>query len=120
MSTTLDGVTLADPLWGEDGYTKESVDVGARHTTADGKIHLDYVITRYLFTLKWKGRTETEKNTAHTEYLDALAGVVVFSPPDTASTFNVLAVQNSWKESYITDSAGTKYYTFEMKLEEQD
>ena len=119
MSTTLDGATLADPLWGEDGYTKESIDVGARHDTADGAIHLDYVTTRYLFTLKWKGRTEAEKNTAHTEYLDALAGVVVFSPPDTAGTFNVLAVQNSWKESYITDSGSTRRYSFEMKLEEQ-
>ena len=120
MATTLDGTTLADPAWGDDGYTKESIDVGARHETADGKIHLDYVATRYLFTLKWKGKTETQKNAAHTEYLDALAGVVVFSPPDTAGTFNVLAVQNSWKESYFSDSGATRYYNFEMRLEEQD
>lgn len=120
MTVTLDGVTLADPLWGDDGYSKESIDVGARHNTADGKIHFDYIKTRYMFKLKWKGKTETEKNTAHTEFLDALAGVVVFSPPDTASTFNVLAVPNSWKESYISDSATTRYYSFEMQLEESD
>ena len=36
MATTLDGTTLADPAWGDDGYTKESIDVGARHETADG------------------------------------------------------------------------------------
>ena len=44
----------------------------------------------------------------------------MFSPPDTAGTFNVLAVPNSWKESYITDANSTRYYSFEMKLEEQD
>ena len=120
MATTLDGTTLADPAWGDDGYTKESIDVGARHETADGKIHFDYVKTRYLFSLKWKGKTEAQKNAAVAEYEDALEGVVVFSPPDTAGTFNVLAVPNSWKESYITDANSTRYYSFEMKLEEQD
>lgn len=120
MTTTLNSTTLADPIWEEDGYTKESIDVGARHETADGKIHFDYIKTRYLFSLKWRGKTETQKNTAHTQFLAALAAVVAFSPPDTASTFNVLAVQNSWKENYFTDSGGTRYYSFEMKLEEQD
>ena len=119
MTTTLDGVTLAEPTWGDDGYQKSSIDVGARHGTADGAVHFDYVVTRYTFSLKWKGKTETQKNTAHAEYLDALAGVVAFSPPDTTGTFNVLAVPNSWKESYITDSGGTRYYSFEMQLEEQ-
>ena len=120
MASTLDGTALADPLWGEEGYTKESIDVGARHETADGEIHFDYVKTRYLFTLKWKGTTEAQKNAAVAEYIDALEGSVLFSPPDTASTFNVLAVPGSWKESYISDSAGTRYYSFEMVLEEND
>lgn len=119
MATTLGGVGLADPLWGEDGYIKESIDIGARHETADGELHLDYVTTRYLFKLKWRGCTEAEKNTAHTEYLDALAAVVAFSPPDIAGTYNVLAVPNTWKESYFTDSGSTRRYTFEMQLEEQ-
>lgn len=120
MATSLGGVGLADPMWGEDGYTKQSIDIGARHETADGELHLDYVKTRYLFSLKWKGCTEAEKNTAHTEFLDALAAVVAFSPPDIAGTYNVLAVPGSWKESYISDSAATRYYSFEMKLEEAD
>ena len=120
MSTTLDGTTLADPLWGDEGYTKQSVDVGARHDTVDGKVHLDYVKTRYRFSLKWGGRSLAEKDAAHAEYLDALAGAVTFSPPDTASTYNVLAVQNSWKESYFVDRGGTPRYSFEMQLEEQD
>ena len=120
MATTLDGTTLADPAWGDDGYTKESVDIGARHETADGELHYDYVKTRYLFTLKWKGKTEAQKEAALAEYIDGLEGSVVFSPPDTASTFNVLSVPGSWKESYFTDSGSTRRYNFEMKLEEND
>lgn len=78
------------------------------------------MLSRHLFSLKWKGITEGEKDAIYAEYIDALEGVVVFSPPDSANTYNVLAVPGSWKRSYVHDSGATRRYDCELQLRERD
>jgi len=116
MATTLGGSTLADPAYERSGYTREVEDVGAFLTMADGSVVFDYVDTLYVFHLKWNAITGAQRDTILTKYLVKTAQA--FSPPDSASSYNVIVVPNSWKEDYLEDGDGTERYYCELALRE--
>jgi len=112
---TLNSVSLALPLYEHDGYERQAIDVGSLHELADGSTALDYVTTRWRFKLRWRGITGAERTAIRAQYTNALAGVVVFNV-SWATSFNVIAEPNSWRESFIEDGTGTERYDCEMGL----
>lgn len=115
--TWLDSTQLADPSYEHDGYVLAAEDIGALHSVADGDVVYDTVGTRYRFALKWQAITYAQKNTIRTCYLDKTTQT--FHPPDEdVTTYTVLVVPNSWRETYIEDGDGTKRYQCEMELVE--
>ena len=118
MATTLGGVTLAAPLYEHEGYVREFHDIGAEHEMADGSTVYDYVGTRYIFHLKWRGITSTEKDAIVTRAL--VKTTQAFSPPDYAGTYNVRVVNDSFTSSYIEDGGGTARFDCELSLETVD
>ena len=118
MATTLGGTTLADPLYDHDGYGLEHIDVGAAHEMADGSTVYDYVGTRYRFPLKWQHITAAQKSAIATKALVKTSQA--FSPPDSATSYTVRVVPNTWRESYVTDGGGTARYNCQLTLETVD
>jgi hypothetical protein len=116
MATTLGGVTLVDPNYEREGYTLELEDIGELNIMADGSAVYDYVDTLYTFTLSWNAITEAQKNAIRTRYL--VKSSQAFSPPDSASSYTVFVMPNTWRESYLEDGDGTRRYYCEMRLRE--
>lgn len=118
ITTTLGGVTIANPKHDEDGCELETIDVGVMHDMADGSVVYDYVATRRRWTLRWSHISTTEKSAIYTRYLIKTAQS--FKPPNSSSTYTVLVEPNSWRETYIAGSDyDTRYYNCEMRLVEQ-
>lgn len=115
MATILDGVTLADPIAGHEGFEERFVDVQAFHELANGSLATDYVNSRREFTLRWTGLSAVDKNTIRTRYLDK--DEQEFEPPNlTGTTYTCLIVPNSWRVSYIDDSSGNQRWNVEIQL----
>lgn len=120
MATTL-GIsgaiaTLPEPAYEREGYVRTAQDVGVMHQMADGSAVYDSITTKYRFRLSWPGVTEAEMNTILTQYL--IKSQQIFSPPNSATTYNVLVVKDSWQDTYLEDSGGTAYYWCQMELVE--
>ena len=116
MATTLGGVTLSEPNYEREGYVRAAQDVGAMHEMADGSTVYDSVTTKYRFRLSWNGVTESERDDILTRYLVKTSQA--FSPPDSAGTYTVFVVPNSWNDSYLEDQDGTRYYWCQLELVE--
>ena len=116
MATTLGGVTLADPSYEREGYTRQAQDVGILHEMADGSGVYDSVTTKYRFRLVWVGITEAQRDAIQTRY--EVKTSQAFSPPDTASTYTVFVVPNSFQDSYLEDGGGTRRYWCQLELVE--
>jgi hypothetical protein len=116
MATTLGGVTLVNPDYEQEGYTRQAIDVGTMHQMADGSIAYDNVTTRYRFTLSWNAITEVQRDAIETQYL--IKTSQAFSPPDSAGTYTVFVIPNSFQDSYIEDIDGTRRYYCALALEE--
>jgi hypothetical protein len=115
MATSLGGVALADPAFGDEGVEVEAIDQGAMHTLADGSLAYDYVNTRYRITVRWKHITAAQKATIRTRY-EVKAAQAWVAP--NADNFTVLVVPNSWRESWVADGSATDRYNCELRLEE--
>ena len=90
MATTLDGVTLADPV----SCPMVDVPIGAVVKRADGSnVRRTTNATGHQreWTPKWEGITAAQLTTLRTEWEDALQGAVNWSPPDDAGTISVIA-----------------------------
>ena len=109
-------VTLVNPNYEQEGYTRQGVDIGVMHTLADGSITYDSVTTRYRFTLSWNAITEAQRDAIETGYLEK--GEQTFSPPDSATDYTVLVMPNSFQDSYLEDGGGTRRYYCGLTLEE--
>lgn len=118
MATTLGGTTLAEPKAGADGCEVMVVGEGQLMEMADGSTVYHYTNSRYRFHLRWVGELAADRDTARTKYLVKTSQV--FSPPESAGTFNVFVVPNSWRQSSWKDSDGTFRFDFEMQVEEND
>ena len=116
MATTLGGVTLAEPAYPREGYTREAVDVGVMHEMADGSTVYDSVTSKLRFRLQWVGITEAERDAILARYI--IKTSQAFSPPDSAGTYTVFVVPNSWQDSYLTDGGGTRRYWCQLELVE--
>ena len=115
MATTLGGITLAQPMFGHEGYEVEAAEQGAFHQLADGSLAYDYVNSRWKATLRWQGITAAEKNTIQTRALVKTAQAFV---ADNGDSFTVFVVPNSFRYSYRDDGNGTARYNCELRLEE--
>ena len=115
MATTLGGQTLADPIFGNEGYEVKAVEAGAFHDLADGSLAYDYVNSRWGFILRWRHITAAERNTIRTRYLVKIAQALV---GPNADSYTVFVVPNSYRESYQEDGDAVLRYTCEMRLEE--
>jgi len=90
MATTLDGVTLANPI----ACSVDDAPIGPVVERADGSVvrrTTNSTGHRRTWHPQWKGITAAELATLLTEWEDALQGAVNWSPPDTASTYSVIA-----------------------------
>jgi len=121
ITTTLGGVTIGDgatwgPAYEREGYTRTAVDIGVLHEMADGSVVYDSVATRYRFRLQYNGITEAQRDAILARYI--IKTSQAFSPPDTAETYTVFVVPNSWQDSYLEDSGGTRRYWCQMELVE--
>jgi len=117
MATTLGGATLADPAAGTDGHVVTTRDIGSEMDMADGSLRYDHIGTRKHFALRWQGITSAQVATIYGKY--GVRTVQAYSPPESASSFNVIVVRDSWREESITLSDGTFVYNCAMELEEQ-
>jgi len=118
ITTTLGGVTIANPKHDNDGCEMEAIDVGVMHDMADGSIVYDYVTTRRRWTLRWSNITDAERSAIFTRY--RVKTSQEFKPPNADGTYTVLVEPNSWRQTYITGSDyDTEYWTCEMRLVEQ-
>jgi len=117
-TTTLGGVSLANPSFENDGMTRSIVDVGAQHELLNGDIAYDYVGSRTRWALRWNNVTAAQRNTIITRYL--IKTTQAFKPPDLAVAVTVLVVPNSYRESYTEGGDSNLYYTCEMELEQQE
>ena len=116
MATTLGGMTLAQPDYEREGYTRTAVDVGTMHEMADGSVVYDSITTRYRFRLSWNGITEAQRDAILARHI--IKTSQAFSPPDSASSYTVFVVPNSWQDSYLEDSGGTRRYWCQLELVE--
>ena len=119
MATTLDGVTLANPVAGEDGQIITFVDVGNVMTMADGSQRFDYIGTRRRFDLRWVGVTAAQRNTLWNGYWTALLSAKDYSPPESTETYTVLAVRDSWSEGTWKEGGSTFRYNVGFALYEE-
>ena len=117
MATTLGGATLADPMAGEEGHRVTAVDVGGEMTMADGSLRVHHVGTRKRFDLRWRGITSAQRDAIYTKYL--VKAAQVYSPPESAASYTVVVVRDSWGESSIKEAGGTFYFNCGLVLEEQ-
>lgn len=113
MATSLGGTTLADPAYGDEGYSVAAIDVGMLHETADGTVHYDHTRTRRVFSLSWQRITAAQKEAIYTKY--GTKSTQAFVAPNGTSC-NVIVAQNSWTESYIEDASGTARYNCALRL----
>jgi hypothetical protein len=116
MSTTLGGVTLPDPVAGPEGCRRTAIDVGGKDTMADGSIRIDDIGTRLRFDLAWRGLSSGQRDTLWTRY--GVRTVQTFSPPEDATSYNVLIIGNTWKEGSQRTASGF-IYEVEFAVEEQ-
>ena len=116
MTTTLGGVTLAQPNYEREGYVRAAQDVGVMHEMADGSLVYDSVTTRYRYSLVWNGVTESERDDIQTQY--EVKTSQAFSPPDSATEYTVFVVKNSFQDSYLHTTDGTRYYWCQLQLED--
>ena len=121
ITTTLGGVSIGDGVtWGlsyeREGYVRTAQDVGAMHEMADGSTVYDSVTTKYRFRLVWNGVTEGQRDAILLRYL--VKTTQAFSPPDSAGTYTVFVVPNSWQDSYLEDGDGTRRYWCQLELAE--
>lgn len=118
ITTTLGGVTIANPKHDGDGCEMETIDIGVMHDMADGSVVYDYVTTRRRWTLRWANITASNKSDIYARYLVKTAQA--FKPPNASTIYTVLVEPNSWRETYISGSNyDTRYYNCEMRLVEQ-
>lgn len=116
MATTLGGTTLADPKYDEDGCRIEGRGQGALSDMADGSIVYDSTGgVRYAWGLRWEYLSESEKNAIETEAVKDEQ--LVFSPPYTASTFDVFVVPETLQIEMIWLGAEYRYHV-SLELEE--
>jgi len=115
MATTLGGVALAEPAFGDEGFELEAVDIGNIHQLASGAIGYDYVDTRWRATLRWQRITAAEVATIKARYIIKTAQALV--GPD-GTTFTGFVLPNSWRQSYVEDGSATARYNCEMQVEE--
>jgi len=90
MATTLDGVTLADPV----SCPVRDRPIGSEVERADGSLvrrTTNSTGHRRIWMPKWDGITAAQLATLLTEWEDALQGAVNWSPPDSAGTVSVIA-----------------------------
>jgi hypothetical protein len=116
MSTTLGGVTLANPIYNEEGSAVEVIDVGGTLTMADGSIVQDYITTRYRWKIGWRGLTAAEFATIKTQA--EVRTAQVFSPPEEATEYTVVVVLGSWRYDSFETGSSTPYFNCELQLEE--
>lgn len=112
MATTLDSVTVADPLTPTD---KEQQLTGAYRDTLNGTTILDYTNIKWKFFVSWGLLTAAQYVTLIAKL--QLTDSFVFSPPDEATTYTVLSKQDALRVS-MADSGGTPYYYVDAELVE--
>ncbi len=113
MTTTLGGVTVADP---DVPIDIENVLIGAYTESHDGTLLLQYTNVKLKFRARWTILPEAERNTLRAR-LDVVTSQA-FKPPHTATTYTVLVKQDSIKERPEPTSGTTSYYALEAELEE--
>ena len=116
MATTLGGTTLPNPAAGPEGCTVETVGEGAILEMANGSIVYDYTNSRFRWTIAWPGESAADFATIQTKAL--VKTTQVFSPPDSASTYNVYVVPNSFRYESFEIGDGNPYYKIELQVEE--
>lgn len=116
MSTTLGGTTLSEAIF---DYTQYEPQTTTQRRMADGAFDTAQWSgsTKRGWHLSWRSLTAAEVATIYGEYTDIASQV--FSPPDTASTFNVMTVRPSWSEAPIQmGSANAARYNVSFDVEE--
>lgn len=115
MATTLGGVTLATPA--EDGGVRITArDLGTEMDMADGSLRYDHIGTRRHWALRWRGVTSAQRDSLWARY--GVRTTQAFSPPESASSYTVIVIRDTWEEESVT-SGGTYYYDVGFEIEEQ-
>lgn len=115
MATTLDGTTLVQP----SECIHDLEPTGASVKRGSGKVAYRTTCTsayRNIWTVKWYNLDPSERNTIITEWEDSLDGEVLFSPPDTDSTYTVRGEMSGFNEQQRIRANGTYMYTVTIKL----
>ena len=112
MTTTLGGVTLADPIY---PTPKRFAFVGVQENSHNGTLLTDWTARKWRWTLEWKLLTQAQ-------YDVILARALVtdgqsFSPPEITTTYTVVVIQESVEvSSYLNGNATNYDLKFEVEV----
>lgn len=104
MSTTLDGTTLPEPA----ACTMSADEVSVQRRMANGTLRTAIVAVNRRWQMSWNGLTAGDRNALRTDYETTTAQT--FKPPDTATTYTVYVVPNSWTEEHRGTTQGIRYW----------
>jgi hypothetical protein len=113
MSTTLGGVTLAEP---DQPAEIERVFVGEQTEAHDGTLLTDYTAVKLKWKLKWSFLSQAERDAVRTRSL--VVASQSFSPPHEAGSYTVVVRQGSYRERPEPSDGTNTYYYVEFELEE--
>ena len=118
MATTIGGVAVVDPEYDFPGEEIAHVDTGVMLELADGTLVAQHTNTRQRVNLKWQGLTSAELATLQTAVLGAMAVNTELVTPFFVAHLHVFAVPNTFKASYVQNTAGTMYWKAECSFVE--
>lgn len=114
MATTFSGSTVADPI---TPISKNQVLQGEQRRMHDGTLHTVFTAIKWRWTLEWDLLTEAERDAVYLAV--QTTGSQSFSPPETASTFTVVVLQDTYRETPQAIAEGASVvYGIEFDVEE--
>lgn len=117
MTTSIGGVTVADPKAGYDGIEARQIDSSVLLELADGTVVAQHTNSRWQYTVRWENISEAEMTTLQATLV--MATDLELTLPNFISTHqHVFIVPSSYRRSEIDTAAGTSRWRAEIQFVE--
>jgi len=115
MSITLGSYSTLPNTLADGGCKRTDVEKATRQVMADGSLIKRFISGRWRWHLSWDVNA-TNFGNLDAAYVAARATGKTFKPPDTATTWTVVA--SGWQETPYTSAGGATRYKVEFDVEE--